>query len=218
MSSNLQKTSWSTKRSKYNKINKNTVFEYTPRMNTYVALLRGINVSGQKMINMKDFKALLLKNGFESAMTYIQSGNVVFKSDEKNTENLTEKMWELIKNHYGFEVPILILTEKNLLTILEKNPYNDSKKDITKLHVTLLDNMPETSLLSSTRDEKFQSDEFVIDGTTIYLYCPDGYGMTKFSTMFFEKKLGVTATTRNWKTMEALEKLVKWENLVQKPA
>ncbi len=178
-------------------------------MNSYIALLRGINVSGQKMINMKDFKALLLKSGFENAMTYIQSGNVVFKSDEKSTENLRVKMKELIKNHYGFEVPVLILTEKNLLSILEKNPYNNGKKDASKLHVTLLDTMPESSLLASTRDEKFQSDEFVIDGTTIYLYCPDGYGMTKFSTMFFEKKLSVTATTRNWKTMESLGKLIK---------
>lgn len=178
-------------------------------MNTYIALLRGINVSGQKMINMKDFKALLLKSGFEHAMTYIQSGNVVFQSNEKNTEKLEEKMQDLIKNHYGFEVPILILTEKDLENIIKKSPYTDGKKDVTKLHVTLLSPTPKESALSSVRDEKFQSDEFVIDEKTIYLYCPDGYGMTKFSTMFFEKKLDVTATTRSWKTMEALEQLVQ---------
>lgn len=176
-------------------------------MNTYIALLRGINVSGQKMINMKDFKALLQRSGFENAMTYIQSGNVVFKSSETSTKKLATTMNELINNHYGFEVPIIILSSDDLSKILEKNPYAKDKKDITKLHVTLLNTLPEKSLLASTRDEKFQSDEFVIDGTNIYLYCPDGYGMTKFSTTFFEKKLGVTATTRNWKTMEALIEL-----------
>lgn len=81
--------------------------------------------------------------------------------------------------------------------------------------MTLLDAAPKESLLASCRDEKFQSDEFVIDGTTIYLYCPDGYGMTKFSTMFFEKHIGVTtATTRTWKTIEALQKLATGESLV----
>ncbi len=183
-------------------------------MNNYIALLRGINVSGQKMINMKDFKALLLKNGFENAMTYIQSGNIVFKSEEKNTKKLQEKMHQLIQDYYVFEVPVLILTEKDIGNIISNNPYTKDKKDITKLHVTLLDTTPEESLLASCRDEKFQSDEFVMDSTTIYLYCPDGYGMTKFSTMFFEKKLGVTATTRSWKTIDSLQKLVKGENLV----
>jgi uncharacterized protein (DUF1697 family) len=177
-------------------------------MNTYVAVLRGINVSGQKIINMKDFKALLLKNGFENAMTYIQSGNVVFKSDEKNTKKLAEKIRELIQSYYSFEVPVLVLSEKNMTDIIEKNPYTASKKDPTKLHITILDSLPEAGLIENCRDEKFQSDEFIIDGTMIYLYCPDGYGMTKFSTMFFEKKLGVTATTRNWKTIEALQSLI----------
>jgi len=72
-----------------------------------------------------------------------------------------------------------------------------------------MDSLPDVELLASTRDEKFQSDEFQILGTTIYLNCPDGYGMTKFSTNFFEKKLCVRATTRNWKTIEELKKLLE---------
>lgn len=103
----------------------------------------------------------------------------------------------------------MVLAEKDITDILENNPYNDHKKDITKLHVTLLDNLPDEKLLTSTRDEKYQSDEFTITGKTIYLYCPDGYGMTKFSTTFFEKKLGVTATTRNWKTIQCIHDLMK---------
>lgn len=181
-------------------------------MNTYIALLRGINVSGQKLINMKDFKALLLKNGFENAMTYIQSGNVVFQSAEKSIKKLEEKMQKLIEDYYSFDVPVLVLIEKDISDIIVKNPYIQSQKDVSKLHVTLLSELPKEELISSVRDEKFQSDEFVINGTTIYLYCPDGYGMTKFSTMFFEKKLGTTATTRSWKTMEALQNLVHENN------
>lgn len=176
-------------------------------MNTYIGLLRGINVSGQRMIAMKDLKALLIKAGYTSVMTYIQSGNIVFKSEEKNKKTLEKNIAEIIEKHYGFLVPILVLTALELEKIIKKNPYNDGKKDASKLHVTFLDSMPEKKLLETTRDEKFQSDEFHIDDTIIYLYCPDGYGMTKFSTMFFERKLAVTATTRNWKTLLELEKL-----------
>ncbi|MBP7823005.1 DUF1697 domain-containing protein [Candidatus Gracilibacteria bacterium] len=176
-------------------------------MNTYIALLRGINVSGQRMIAMKDLKALLIKAGYEGVMTYIQSGNIVFKSAETNKKTLQKDIAEIIEKHYNFAVPILVLTAEEVEKIIKKNPYNDSKKDATKLHVTFLDSMPEKKLLETTRDEKFQSDEFHIDNTIIYLYCPDGYGMTKFSTMFFERKLAVTATTRSWKTLLELEKL-----------
>lgn len=176
-------------------------------MNTYIGLLRGINVSGQRMIAMKDLKALLIKAGYENVMTYIQSGNIVFKSSETSKKTLTKDIGDVIEKQFNFRVPILILSAEEVENIIKKNPYNDGKKDASKLHVTFLDSMPEKKLLETTRDEKFQSDEFHIDNTIIYLYCPDGYGMTKFSTMFFERKLAVTATTRNWKTLLELEKL-----------
>ncbi len=178
-------------------------------MNTYVAVLRGINVSGQRIIAMKDLKALFVKASYENVMTYIQSGNIVFESSEKNSKKLEKEISELIQNHYNFSVPVLVLSREDMTEIIEKNPYLDEKKDIAKLHVTLLEKIPDTKLLASCRDEKYQSDEFTITDPTIYLYCPDGYGMTKFSTTFFEKKLGVSATSRNWKTMIALRELMK---------
>ena len=178
-------------------------------MNTYVAVLRGINVSGQRIIAMKDLKALFQKAGYDNVMTYIQSGNVVFGSTETSKKKLEKNISELIENHYNFSVPVLVLSREDITEIIEKNPYLDDKKDISKLHVTLLSSTPDEKLLATTRDEKYQSDEFTIMGTSVYLYCPDGYGMTKFSTTFFEKKLGVEATTRNWKTILKLLELMK---------
>lgn len=178
-------------------------------MNTYVAVLRGINVSGQRAIAMKDLKALCTKEGFGNVMTYIQSGNIIFESGESSTKKLEKNISEMIKKHYDFEVPVVVLTEGELKNIHTNNPHVENKKDIAKLHVTLLEKTPQTKLIASVRDEKYQSDECVIDEKVIYLYCPDGYGMTKFSTTFFEKKLGVTATTRNWKTITALLELLK---------
>ncbi len=140
-------------------------------------------------------------------MTYIQSGNIIFKTEETDPKKLTTMITEAIEKQFSFSVPVLILKKEEMETIITENPFL-ATKDIMKLHVTLLDNLPEKKLLDSTRDEKYQSDEFIIIGTTIYLYCPDGYGMTKFSTTFFEKKLGVQATTRNWKTMNAILELM----------
>jgi len=178
-------------------------------MNTYVAVLRGINVSGQRIIAMKDLKSLFQKAGFENVMTYIQSGNIVFGSTETSPKKIEKSIGNMIQEHYSFDVPVLVVSEEEMKKIYTNNPYIEKKKDIMKLHVTLLEKTPDAKLIASVRDEKYQSDEFVIDGSSIYLYCPDGYGMTKFSTTFFEKKLGVPATTRNWKTVTALLDLMK---------
>lgn len=103
----------------------------------------------------------------------------------------------------------MVLTRDDVESVLENNPFSKDKKDPNKFHITFLDALPGKSEVATVGDEKFQSDEFHIDGKNIFLYCPDGYGMTKFNTMFFEKKLGTTATTRNWKTMSALKDLMK---------
>jgi len=142
-------------------------------------------------------------------MTYIQSGNIVFKSEEKDTKKLATMVEKLIENHYTFEVPVIIFSQTQMQDIASKNPFTKRENETTKLHITFLDDVPKKELLKQIVDEKYQSDEFYIDGENIYLYCPDGYGMTKFSTVFFEKKLAVTATTRNWKTITALLELLK---------
>lgn len=141
-------------------------------------------------------------------MTYIQSGNIVFKSEEKDTKKIAKSIEEFIENHYTFKVPVLVFSQTELQNVAIKNPFVERENDTTKLHVTFLDSQPKKELLRKIDDEKYQSDEFHVDGENIYLYCPDGYGMTKFSTVFFEKKLSVTATTRNWKTITSLIELM----------
>ena len=94
--------------------------------------------------------------------------------------------------------------------VLENNPFvNKRKEDITKLHVTFLSHEPEHSFLDKIKDLKYASDEFILFGKNVYLFCPDGYGNTKLSNNFFESKLKVTATTRNWKTINELMVLGK---------
>ena len=97
-------------------------------MSTYISLLRGINVSGQKKILMADLKSLYEELGFTNVQTYIQSGNVVFEYQASSSEKLEQMIFDKIKAHYGFEVPNLILTSNEIEEALKSNPYQDIEK------------------------------------------------------------------------------------------
>lgn len=172
-------------------------------MKTYIVLLKGINVGGQKKIKMADLKLLLEKAGFGEIRTYIQSGNLIFKST-MDSQEIAERIHQIIKHNYGFEMELIILTKDNLDQILSNNPFVSIVKDISKLHVTLLREHPDNDKVTQIRDYEDEPNEFVIRDNLIYLYCPDGYGRVKINNTFFERKLKVGATTRNWKTMLAL--------------
>ena len=169
-------------------------------MSTYIALLRGINVSGAKTIKMDDLRKTFQKQGFENVTTYIQSGNVVFTAGETATSKLATKIAEAIKTDFGFDVPVIVLSAAELQTITEYNPLNDGTRDTASLHVTFLSENPAAFNLSDIMAKKQGNEEIVISGKVVYLYCPHGYGKTKLTNTFFESKMKVAATTRNWKT------------------
>ncbi len=163
----------------------------------YITILRGINVSGQKKINMAELRQLLSNLGFQELNTYIQSGNIVFKADQ-NANELAVTIRECILNHFGFEVPTLVLPADEMDMVIQENPFQD--KDLNKLHVTFLSSQPNGQLIESLPPSPNPNESYLVKGKVIYVYCPDGYGRTKINNMFFERKLKTTATTRNWKT------------------
>ncbi len=174
-------------------------------MNTYIALLRGINVSGHKMIKMDDLKLVLGELNFTGLKTYIQSGNILFDSENKEPADLAADIAGKIFQRYGFEVPVVIRTMAELEYIRKSNPFrNKGNEDTDKMHVTFLSEKPDTVRENQIMEHRFLPDEFVIMGKEVYLYCPDGYGRTKLTNQFFESRLKVVATTRNWKTVEKL--------------
>ena len=177
-------------------------------MQTYIAILRGINVSGHKLIKMDALKQLFEELNFKNSRTYIQSGNVIFESKKVDTKNLETKIEKQILKTFGFEVPVLVKEKEELKNVLEHNPFlTKRKEDPTKLHVTFLSTVAEQGYIDMLLQGEYQKDEFIISDKCVYLFCPDGYGNTKLSNTFFEKKLKVKATTRNWKTVIELNKL-----------
>lgn len=178
-------------------------------MKTYISLLRGINVSGQKKIKMTELAILYENAGFQSIQTYIQSGNVIFTSDKK-PQVINNLIKQSIAEKFGFEVPVLVFSAEELGSIVKGNPYLSSEeRDIKPYHVTLLSDLPDKKKLSSIKEYRDPPNEFSISGKVIYLKCPLGYGKIKINNTFFEKKLGVKATSRNWKTMLTLAEMAK---------
>ena len=170
---------------------------------TYITLLRGINVSGHKTILMDDLKGLFEKMNFEEVKTYIQSGNIVFKTGETVTDaELVQRIQQSITGRYNFFVPTFIRSREEMVNILADNPFL-KEKDINPdwLHVTFLSDSPRQSDREGISKYDFSPDRFYLVRNEAYLYCPQGYGNTKISNLFFENRLKVSATTRNWKTV-----------------
>ncbi len=168
-------------------------------MKTYIAFLRGINVGGHKKLPMVELRALFETLRFTDVQTYIQSGNVVFSSEEKITGQIIS---EAIKMKYGWEVPVLVTTSEEIQNILEVCPFPKEQKE--KGYFGLLFKSPTTKAIETTNSFEFQNEEFYISYQCVYLFFPAGYGKSKMSGNFFEKKLDVTITTRNYRTLMKL--------------
>jgi uncharacterized protein (DUF1697 family) len=174
-------------------------------MPTYIAMLRGINVSGQKLIKMERLRTSLEALGFDEVRTCIQSGNIVFKTAKQSADGLAKKIADKILSEFGFPAPVLIRTAAEMSAVVTANPFSkEARIDESKLHVAFLsDSAPpaakKTLAVLAAKPERFQ-----VSGREIYLCFPDGYGSTKLSNSAIEKKLSVSATTRNWKTVNVL--------------
>jgi uncharacterized protein (DUF1697 family) len=178
-------------------------------MEHYASILRGINVSGQKKIRMADLAALYESLGFANVRSYIQSGNVVFEAEAGKAKKIIQDIEQAIKKRYGFAVPVLIRTRAEMRATINANPFLKEKNiDNSKLHVSFLERAPEKSVVRAFNPGPLGEDRYVIKGRDIYLYCPGGYGKTKLSNTFLEKQFGVSATTRNWKTVNVLNDLL----------
>lgn len=174
-------------------------------MTTYVSILRGINVSGYRMIKMDALKDLCAKLGFRNIHTYIQSGNIVFQYDKTNTTEISNIIKTAIKQTFGFDVPVITLTVDDLDKIIKNNPFlKDNSYNLDYLHITFLSDKPSSENFEAINHGEYKNDQLELIDTSVYLYCPDGYGKSKLTNSFFENKLKLIATTRNWKTANEL--------------
>jgi uncharacterized protein (DUF1697 family) len=165
---------------------------------TYVALLRGINVTGRNKIAMSDLRTCFEELGHADVRTYIQSGNVVFTAKAGAPARLGPAIEKGITAGFGHDVAVILRTRAELAAVLKRNPFG------ADAYVTFLDAAPARALVAAIDPAAYAPDEFAVRGREVFVRCPNGYGRTKINNTFFERKLATRATTRNWKTVTTL--------------
>ncbi|CAL2104408.1 conserved protein of unknown function [Tenacibaculum sp. 190130A14a] len=163
-------------------------------MNRYIVLLRGINVSGKNKIPMAELREVLNTLGFQNVQTYIQSGNIVLDTDESKVK-VCDKVHLGIKEKFGFDIPVLARTPEEWKKTIDKYPFPIENEKIVAF--SFLNKVPSKEEIEV---KGINDDKYKIEDDMVYLYCSSGFGKTKLTNNVIEKKLGVIATTRNYKT------------------
>ena len=179
-------------------------------MTTYISILRGINVGGNRKILMADLKKIYSNLKFKNISTYIQSGNVVFDSPNSNEKSIIEEtLQKAIYNAYGFEVQVIVRTANELIDIFNKNPFLSNDNLVPKkLYLSFLKEEPSKDKLLNISQIDTSPDLYSISGKDIFVYCNSKFSDCKLTNLFFERKLKVTATTRNWNTITKLHQMI----------
>ncbi len=167
---------------------------------TYIALLRAINVGGANSLPMSDFVRLLRGMGLKNVRTYIQSGNAVFRATGTDAARLSEEIKARIKRSHGFSTDVIVLTLAELGSAVASNPYPEADSDPKALHLTFLASAPSTPDLATLESIRKDSERFTLKGRVFYFYAPEGVGRSKLFARL-ERPLGVVGTARNWRTV-----------------
>jgi uncharacterized protein (DUF1697 family) len=171
----------------------------------YAAMVRSVNVGGRNRLPMAEFRDALGGLGFGEVETYVQSGNAVFTA-RGSAASVTSAIAGCLDERFALSVPVVVRTGSALLEVLGGNPLAADGDDPKTLHVTFCDTRPDPAGVAALEAAAgtFGDDRLVVVGREVFLSCPGGYGRTVLTNTFLERKLGVQATTRNWRTVEAL--------------
>jgi uncharacterized protein (DUF1697 family) len=175
-------------------------------MNTYIGLLRGINVGGNNKLPMKELVALLQGLGLQQVKTYIQSGNVVFQSDRTDRTVLCNEITAAIAKSHGFAPQFFILTAAEWQAAIAANPFPEGTAEPKSLHLFFLDAVPANPDWSTLEALKAPNERFALIGNVFYLHAPDGIGRSQLAEKFGRGwRVGITA--RNWRTVTEIAQL-----------
>lgn len=174
-------------------------------MTNYIAFLRGINVSGHNMIKMGSLKNYCEELNLYNIKTYLQSGNIVFQYTLEKPEKIALLIQQKIKKECDLVISVFVITREHLFKVVRQNPFlKDASKKEDFFHVSFLYSKDYENNFEQIELKKKENEAIVLVKDVIYIYCPDGYGQTKLTNNFIEQKLKVGATTRNWKTVNAV--------------
>lgn len=179
-------------------------------MTACVSLFRGINVGGNRIVPMKELKSLHETLGFRDVVTYIQSGNVVFTSDETDPSQLASQIEESFAQKFGFRSQVIVRTAAELEETIANNPFqNAPEKEPNRILVLFLAIRAESSTLEELKKSYNGPEEMYLIGQELFIYYPDGMGRSKLTLLLIEKKLKTAGTGRNWNTVLKLREMMQ---------
>lgn len=178
-------------------------------MNTYVVFLKGVNIGGHKKVKMDVLKKALATYRFDHVRTYINSGNIIFQSEE-NKEAIKERVNQIIEANFGIKAEMIIKSEAELLSIIDRNPFDIEKEtEHNKRAVVMLSEKVEPDQMSIFQKEGKVDEKFYLIDDLLFIYYHNGFGKSKFTTSYIERKLHVTTTARSWNTMLKLTEMIR---------
>jgi uncharacterized protein (DUF1697 family) len=176
-------------------------------MNTWLALLRGVNLGKYNKVPMAELRTKLATAGFGNVRTYIQSGNILVDTPETQRDVVSKQIHDLIFDAFGVKSPAVMVTRDELAAAIERNPYLEPEVDAKALRVMFLADAPTAAQIATLDPERSPGHRFTVDGRIIWLYIPQ-FSESKLTNDYFDRKLKTVSTLRNVSTCEALLNLL----------
>lgn len=171
-------------------------------MAVIISMLRGVNVGGHNKINMEALRALYESLKLRDAQTYVQSGNVIFRTDERGIARLTKRIEDGIERKFGFRADVILRTAAEMGDVVARNPFAKRRGiEPSKLLVSFLATDPGAEAREKVLQIQCDPEEMRIDDREVYIYFPNGIGRSKLSLARLEKTLKVPGTGRNWNSV-----------------
>ena len=179
-------------------------------MTVAISLLRGVNVGGHNKLKMDALRELYESIQLRDSQTYVQSGNVVFRTDARDIVLLGNRIETAIEGKFGFRPTVVVRTASELRDVIARNPFADRRDlDPSKFLVTFLSRDPEPSACDEVLAIKIEPDELRMSGREVYTYYPNGIARSKLAWAVIERKLKTSGTGRNWNSILKLREIAE---------
>lgn len=174
-------------------------------MPVIISLLRAVNVAGHNKVKMDALRELYQSLGLRGAQSYVQSGNLVFRTDAKDLARLQKRIEDAIEASFGFRAGVMLRSSDELKDVVRRNPFaKRSGIEPNRLVVSFLTAEPGPESKQKIAQIKVGPEELHLDGRELYIYYAGGMGTSKLTPAVIERTLKVSGTGRNWNTVTKL--------------
>lgn len=178
-------------------------------LSTWIALLRGINVSGRNIIPMAELRVCCTKLGYQSVQTYIQSGNIIFQTDASAAQ-IETALEQAIHSHFNLHIPVIVRHATDWPSYIANNPFPDQSQSQANLVMLALSKaVPAADAVAKLRERAVSGEQIEQVGDALWVYYADGVARSKLAPALFDRLVGSHVTARNWNTVLRLQEVIQ---------